>query len=101
MVLNAKLVIVARETPLDRVCVSNTSAGIIQDSGPHVAEKLKLKTQVEMMNAHCGPVPPFGEPGGNLASRIVPQMNVTMLPKLPKIRGQRRPVWSMNKIQRN
>lgn len=30
MVLNAKLVIVAIETPLDRVLVSNTSLGMIQ-----------------------------------------------------------------------
>ncbi len=86
---------------MDLVCVSKTSAGIIHDSGPHVAEKLKLKTQVEMMNAHCGPMPPLGEPGGNFASRIVPQMKVTMLPRLPIIKGQRRPVWSMNRIQRN
>lgn len=42
MVLKAKLVIVAMLTPLLRVCVSNTSAGMIQLNGPHVHEKLKL-----------------------------------------------------------
>lgn len=60
MVLNAKLVIVASETPFDLVLVSKISAGIIphrsvsirwfqsdansdsQDNGPFVAEKEKL-----------------------------------------------------------
>lgn len=38
MVLKAKLVIVAMLTPLERVLVSNTSAGMIQLKGPQVAE---------------------------------------------------------------
>lgn len=42
MVLKAKLVIVAMLTPLLRVRVSKTSAGMIQLSGPHVQLKLKL-----------------------------------------------------------
>lgn len=68
-----------------------TSAGIIQESGPQVAEKLKLYTHVDRMNPHCAPLFPPVEPGGNLASKTVPQMNVTMLPKFPRMRGQRRP----------
>lgn len=50
MVLKAKLVIVAILTPLLRVCVSKTSAGMIQLRGPHVHEKLKLYNHVIMMN---------------------------------------------------
>lgn len=58
MVLKAKEVIVAIDTPLERVLVSNTrevshvlswkdarnllSAGMIQERGPHVELKLKL-----------------------------------------------------------
>jgi len=42
IVLKAKLTIVAIETPLDRVRVSNISAGMIHDSGPQVALKEKL-----------------------------------------------------------
>jgi hypothetical protein len=45
-VLKAKETIVAIETPLERVRVSKISAGIIQDKGPHVAEKEKLYSQV-------------------------------------------------------
>lgn len=41
-VLKAKEVMVAIETPLDRVRVSKISAGMIQESGPQVAEKEKL-----------------------------------------------------------
>lgn len=101
IVLNAKLVIVAIDTPFDLVFVSNTSAGMIQDSGPQVAEKLKLYTQVDRMNPHCAPFPPPGEPGGYLARRIVPQMKVTMLPRFPIISGQRRPKRSIRRMQRN
>lgn len=42
MVLKAKLVMVAIETPLLRVRVSNISAGTIHESGPLVALKEKL-----------------------------------------------------------
>ena len=42
MVLKANDTMVAMETPLERVLVSKTSAGMIQDRGPHVAEKEKL-----------------------------------------------------------
>jgi hypothetical protein len=45
-VLKAKEVMVAMETPLERVRVSKISAGMIQDSGPQVAEKEKLYSQV-------------------------------------------------------
>ena len=42
MVLNAKEVMVAMLTPLERVRVSKTSAGMIQERGPQVALKEKL-----------------------------------------------------------
>jgi hypothetical protein len=45
-VLKAKDTMVAIETPLERVRVSNISAGMIQDKGPQVAEKEKLYSQV-------------------------------------------------------
>lgn len=45
-VLKAKETMVAMDTPLERVRVSNISAGMIQDRGPHVAEKEKLYSQV-------------------------------------------------------
>lgn len=41
-VLKAKETMVAMETPLERVRVSNISAGITQERGPQVAEKEKL-----------------------------------------------------------
>lgn len=52
MVLNAKEVMVAILTPLDRVRVSKTSAGMIQLSGPHVHEKEKFQIHVTTMNPH-------------------------------------------------
>jgi hypothetical protein len=42
MVLKAKDIIVARDTPLARVFISKISAGMIQDKGPQVALKEKL-----------------------------------------------------------
>lgn len=41
-VLKAYEVMVAMETPLERVFMSKISAGIIHDRGPQVALKLKL-----------------------------------------------------------
>jgi hypothetical protein len=93
IVLNAKLVIVAILTPLDLVFVSNISAGMIQLSGPHVALNEKLYNHVATMKPHAAdPVPDSPDPGGNLASSTVAAMKVTMLPKLPRISGHRRPV---------
>lgn len=40
VVLNVKVVIVASATPLARVCVSNISAGMIQQGAPTVELKL-------------------------------------------------------------
>ena len=54
--LNANEIIVVIETPFARVRVSKTSAGIIQDSGPQVAEKEKLYSQVIMMKPQCAPL---------------------------------------------
>lgn len=45
-VLKAKLIMVARDTPLERVCVSKISAGMIQESGPQAKENDMLKSQV-------------------------------------------------------
>lgn len=56
MVLNANDVMVAIETPFDRVRVSKTSAGIIQDRGPQVAENEKLYNHVMIIKAQCAPV---------------------------------------------
>ena len=53
-VLKAKDVMVAMETPLERVRVSKISAGIIQDRGPQVAEKEKLYSQVLESSDDCG-----------------------------------------------
>lgn len=51
MVLKAKDTMTPIETPLERVRVSKTSAGMTQDSGPQVAEKVMLKSQVMMIKA--------------------------------------------------
>jgi hypothetical protein len=66
MVLKANETIVAMETPFERVLVSKISAGMIQESGPHVAEKEKLYAQVQMMNPHEAPLL-VATPGGNCA----------------------------------
>jgi hypothetical protein len=100
IVLKAKEIMVASETPLERVLVSNISAGMIHDKGPHVALKLKLKIQVMTMNPHAAAAL-FVDPGGNTANIIVEIMNVIPLPTLPRISGQRRPNRSMKQIQRN
>lgn len=55
IVLKAKLVIVAIETPLARVLVSKISAGIIQESGPQAQEKEKLYSQVIAIKPHEAP----------------------------------------------
>jgi len=52
MVLKANEVIVAILTPFERVLVSNTSAGIIQLSGPQPNEKEKLNSHVITMKPH-------------------------------------------------
>lgn len=101
MVLNANDTMVAMDTPLERVLVSKISAGMIHDSGPHVALNEKLYSHVMAMNPQAAPPLPSAEPGGNLASSTVAMMKVTMLPRLPRIRGQRRPVWSMSIMHRN
>lgn len=67
IVLNAKDIMVARETPLARVRVSKISAGMIQERGPQVAEKEKLYTQVTMMNPHEAPIFVVS-PGGKFAA---------------------------------
>lgn len=91
MVLKAKDVMVAIDTPLLRVLVSKISAGMIQDRGPQVKLKEKLYSQVMMMNAHAAlPLPLV--PGGYRAKRVVAMMKVTMLARLPRMSGQRRPV---------
>ena len=41
-VLKAKETMIERLTPLERMCVSKISAGIIQERGPQVAEEKKL-----------------------------------------------------------
>ena len=55
IVLKAYESIVAIETPFARVRVSNTSAGMIQERGPQVAEKEKLYSQVMMMKPQWAP----------------------------------------------
>ena len=89
----------AIETPFDRVRVSNTSARIIQESGPHVDENEKLYTHVMIIKPQCALVLELS--GGNKARRIAAMIKVTMLPRFPKISGNLRPNRSMNKIQRN
>lgn len=99
MVLNANEVMVAIETPFARVRVSNTSAGMIQDRGPQVAEKEKLYSQVIMMKPQCAPV--LLVDGGKRARSTVAMMKVMQFPRLPPIRVQRRPKRSMKRMQRN
>lgn len=99
MVLKAYEVMVAIDTPFDRVRVSKASAGIIQERGPQVHENEKLNSQVMMMNPQWAPV--LLTSGGNLANRIQAMMNVTQLPRLPLMRLRRRPKWSMNSMHRN
>lgn len=72
---------VASDTPLERVLVSNISAGMIHDRGPHVALKQKLYIQVITMKPHAAALLLF-VPGGKTASIIVEMMNVHMLPKV-------------------
>lgn len=55
IVLNAKLTIVAIDTPFERVRVSKISAGMIQLSGPQVALKEKLYIQVMTVKPHAAP----------------------------------------------
>lgn len=54
-VLNAKLVMVATDTPFARVLVSKISAGMIQERGPQVQLKEKLYNQVIAMKPHDAP----------------------------------------------
>jgi hypothetical protein len=99
MVLNAKDVMVAIETPLERVLVSKISAGMIQDSGPQVELKLKLYSQVTAMKPQEA-LALAVEPGGKTANMMVAMTKVKQLNKLPKMRGQRRPKRSMKAMQR-
>lgn len=102
MVLKAKLVMVAIETPLERVLVSKISAGIIHDRGPHVALNEKLYSQVIAIKPHEAPMLlEAPSSGGYLASRIVAMMKQTAFSRLPPMSGKRRPVLSMNRIVRN
>lgn len=102
MVLKAKDIIVATETPFARVFISKISAGMIQDNGPQVALKEKLYTQVTTIKPQpAAPPPALSAPGGKLARRIVAMMKVMQLRMLPPIRGQRRPVRSMTTMQMN
>lgn len=87
MVLNAKDAMVATGIPFERVRVSKTSSGIIQDRGPRVAENEKLYSQVMIINAQCAPV--LLIPGGKRANNAHATMNVTILPKFPVIRVRR------------
>jgi hypothetical protein len=98
MVLNAKDVIVAMETPLERVLVSKISAGMIQDKGPQVELKQKLYSQVTAMKPQEALLFPV-DPGGKTASMIVATMKVRQLPRLPPISVQRRPRRSMKAMQ--
>lgn len=91
MVLKAKEVIVAILTPLDLVRVSNISAGTIQESGPFVAEKEKLNSQVKTINPQLAALL-FDSPGGKVARRMVAMMNVRQFIRFPPIIAQRRPV---------
>jgi len=100
MVLNAKLTIVAILTPLLLVRVSNISAGIIQLNGPHVAENEKLYSQVMAINPQDA-ARLLLVSAGYLASRMVAMTKVTIFPRFPNIRGQRRPRRSMKSMQRN
>lgn len=99
MVLNANEVMVAIETSFARVRVSNTSARMIHDRGPQVAEKEKLYSQVIMMKPQCAPV--LLVDGGKRARSTVAMMKATQLPRMQLIRVQRQPRRSMKRIQRN
>jgi hypothetical protein len=90
MVLNANEVMVAIETPLERVLVSKISAGMIHDNGPQVALKLKLYTQVITIKPQAAALLLLA-PGGKTASKMVEMINVIMFPRLPRMSGQRRP----------
>lgn len=99
IVLNAYDVMVASETPLERVRVSNTSAGMIQERGPQVHENEKLYNQVMIIKPQWAPV--FLLSGGNCANSMQAMIKVTMFPRLPQIKLQRRPSRSMKRMQRN
>lgn len=75
IVLNAKDIMVASETPLARVRVSKISAGIIHERGPQVAEKEKLYTHVTMMNPQEAPVFVVS-PGGKFAAWVSVGLNI-------------------------
>jgi hypothetical protein len=53
-----------------------------------------------MMKAHCAPRLLL-TPGGNFARRIVAMMKVTILPRLPRMRGHLLPRISMSIMQQN
>lgn len=70
----------------------------LQESGPFVAEKLMLYSQVVAMNAQLAEAFSVA-PGGNFASMIVAIVKNRQLVRLPPIIAHLRPTLSMNKIQ--
>ena len=70
----------------------------LQESGPFVAEKLILYSQVIAMNAQLADAFSVA-PGGNLASMIVAIVKNKQLVRLPPIIAHLRPTLSMNKMQ--
>lgn len=72
----------------------------LQESGPFVAEKLILYSQVIAMNAQLADAFSVA-PGGNLASMIVAIVKNKQLVRLPPIIAHLRPTLSMNRMQHN
>ena len=77
MVLKAKEVMAPQDTPLVRIAVPKSSAGMAQDNGPLVMKKTKLKTQVMTMNAQWAPV--LVEVAGKLLIKAALMMKVTLM----------------------
>lgn len=70
----------------------------LQESGPFVAEKLMLYSQVIAMNAQLADAFSVA-PGGNFASMIVAIVKNKQLVRLPPIIAHLRPTLSINRIQ--
>src|SRR5690242_7134737 len=96
-VLKANDVITPMETPFERVLVSNTSAGMIQESGPYVKLNEIWYSQLIVIKTHPREFCSEGLAVGNLAIAAVTMIQQTPFMILPIISGQRRPMRSMNR----
>ncbi len=77
MVLNAKEVIAPNDTPLVRIAVPKSSAGMAHERGPLVMKKTKLKIQVITIKPQWAPV--LETVAGNTAIKIALTIKVPLM----------------------